>query len=81
MLASEQVSISASGFPPGYDNQLSLCAKWLIYFPFPVLSESSGEESTGEREEEISAHDEAASSTKTTEVPAGRTSNTQTGEG
>lgn len=49
-------------------------------FPFLFFSESSEEESTGEREEEICAHDEVTSSTKTTEVPAEQTSNTQAGE-
>ncbi|XP_029285638.1 long-chain-fatty-acid--CoA ligase ACSBG2 isoform X2 [Cottoperca gobio] len=42
-----------------------------------IANESSEEESTGEREEEIGAHDEVASSTKTTAVPAEQTSNTQ----
>ncbi|KAK9519559.1 hypothetical protein VZT92_022282 [Zoarces viviparus] len=41
-------------------------------------NESSEEESAGERDEEIGAHAEVASSTKATEVPAEQTSNTQT---
>ncbi|KAM8874891.1 long-chain-fatty-acid--CoA ligase ACSBG2 [Spinachia spinachia] len=43
-----------------------------------TTNESSGEESTGEREEEICAHVEVASNTKATEVPAQQTANTQT---
>lgn len=50
-------------------------------FPFfTVSSESSGEESTGEREGEICAHVEVASDTEATEVPAEQTSSTQTGK-
>lgn len=51
-----------------------------VFSPHLLCSESSEEESTGEREEEIGAHNEATSSTKTTKVPAEHTSNTQTGE-
>ncbi|XP_042273566.1 long-chain-fatty-acid--CoA ligase ACSBG2 isoform X2 [Thunnus maccoyii] len=43
-----------------------------------TANESSEEESTGEREEEICARNEVTSSTKTTEVPAEQTLNTQT---
>lgn len=49
------------------------------FFPFFFFSESSEEESAGEREEETGAHD-ATGSTKTTEVPAGQSSNTPAGE-
>lgn len=44
-----------------------------------TANESSGEESAGERDEEIAAHEEVVSSTKTTEVAAAeQTSNTHT---
>lgn len=52
----------------------------MFFFPFLFLSESSEEESTGDREEEIGAHNEVACSTETTEVPVEYSSNTQTGE-
>lgn len=60
---------------------LCTCQVTFFFFPFCFLSESSEEESTGEREEEIGAHNKVASSTRATEVPAEQTSNTQTGEG
>ncbi|XP_062250977.1 long-chain-fatty-acid--CoA ligase ACSBG2 isoform X1 [Platichthys flesus] len=41
-------------------------------------NESSEEESTGERDEEVGAGNEVTSSTKTTEVPAEQATNTQT---
>lgn len=49
-----------------------------MFFSF---SESSGEESAGEREEEMGAQDDVNRSTMTTEVLAEQTSNTQTGKG
>lgn len=65
----------ASGFP--LRCPLS-CVYWHVFStPFFFLSDSSEEESAGEREEEIGAGDEV---TKTTEAPAEQTSNTQTGE-
>ncbi|XP_019954091.1 long-chain-fatty-acid--CoA ligase ACSBG2 [Paralichthys olivaceus] len=41
-------------------------------------NESSEEESTGDRDEEIGAHNDVTSSTKMTEVPAKKATNTQT---
>lgn len=52
-----------------------------VFFPVSSRSESSEEDSAGEKEEEIGQHNEVTCSTKTTEVPAELTSNAQTGEG
>ena len=52
-----------------------------VFFPVSSCSESSEEDSAGEKEEEIGQHNEVTCSTKTTEVPAEHTSNAQTGEG
>lgn len=50
----------------------------VFFFLVLFCSESSEEESTGEKEEEIGAHNEVSAET---EVPAEHASNTQTGEG
>lgn len=55
--------------------------KYRVLVPFIFFSESSEEESSGEKEEEIADCKEVTSSTKTTEISAEQTSNTQTGEG
>lgn len=75
--------VSASGFHKDATVTLGIHSPLVSDQVFPLLffSESSEEESTGEREEETSAHDEVNSSTKATEVPAEQTSNTQTGDG
>lgn len=56
---------------------------WHVFFsPWPPVycSESSEEESAGEREEETGVHNKVTCSVETSEVPVESNSNTQTGE-
>ncbi|GLD49783.1 long-chain-fatty-acid--CoA ligase ACSBG2 isoform X1 [Lates japonicus] len=65
--------------PPRSDGFLeSSCGAGDSAASLDIANESSEEESTGEREEEIGAHNKVASSTRATEVPAEQTSDTQT---
>ncbi|KAG7513192.1 long-chain-fatty-acid-CoA ligase ACSBG2 isoform X1 [Solea senegalensis] len=64
--------------PPRADGFLESSCAASLDGNVDTANDSSEEESTGEREEDIAVHNEAASSTKMTEVPAEQASNTQT---